>query len=265
MWHALIDHAAHTGGMPEQPRTLHVCAPQPLLPTLLQWAQDAGFTVQSSVGDPLRLWLEDERGETGAAAPRSLLQHDLAKPLFGAERWRAWRRVALLLIALLAVQIIAMQVHWGQLRAERSTLREQAAGQLRAAFPNTTTILDAPLQMQRALADLRAHSGQSDPGDFTSLVSAAGLIFADAPVNALAGLEYGQSAERAAGQRGLRIHVSAQAGSSTAQQAEWTQRAAAAGYDLRFENPAEGAAAPVNIVQVRPAEVMAILRAKGPL
>ena len=41
----------------------------------------------------------------------------------------------------------------------------------KSAFPEATVVVDAPLQMQRNLAELRRASGQSQPNDFLPLLA----------------------------------------------------------------------------------------------
>jgi len=93
--------------------------------------------------------------------------------------------------------------------------------------------------MARSLAALRAQVGRSDPADFTALVSASGQIFANAPVNSFRGLEY--AAER--GFPALRIRLAPGSAVNADDRAALTQRAAGAGYDLRFETGSGAASA----------------------
>jgi general secretion pathway protein L len=235
-----------------QPVALAVYAPVEAMPHMLRLAQAAkelleqargrgaaaeSIEIHSFAGDALRLWLENS--DAAGGSPRSLLQNELAKSFFGAGAAAHWRRAALLAAALIAVQCIAMQVQWTQLRAERANLRAQAESALKTAFPATTTVLDAPLQMARGLAGLRAQVGRSDPGDFTALVSACGQIFSDAPVNAFRGFEYG--AER--GSPALRIRLAPGIAVNADERAALAQRAAGAGYDLHFESGSGAASA----------------------
>lgn len=225
------------------------------------------ISIQTLAADPVRQWLNEARSEAQSEAhsqnsvefqPQTLLQHEFARSWFDASQWRIWKRVAMLVTALFVIQIAGMQIQWAQLRKERSELREQAASLLRTAFPATTTILDAPLQMERALAGLRANAGQSDPGDFSALLSAAGQIFIQAPANSFRGLEYGgDGGERS---RSLRIRLLPMAAGSSEQQASLVQRAAASGYDLRFENNGTSGS-PVPAANA--GEIIAWLRPRG--
>ncbi len=214
------------------------------------------IATQMITADPIQQWLEGVHSQTSFAFhPQTLLQHEFARSLFDASQWRTWRRVVILIAALFMVQIIGMQIQWAQLRKERSELREQSSSLLKTAFPTTTTILDAPLQMERSLAGLRANAGQSDPGDFSALLSAAGQIFIGVPANSFRGIEYG--ADQA---RSLRIRLTPTAAAGSDQQANLVQRATASGYDLRFES-AGSPGSPVPVTN--PGEITAWLHPKG--
>ncbi len=152
----------------------------------LATAIDAPVAVDRA--DPFVAWLAGDGPDGGYGPALSLLAADGGGR--GTATWTRWRVAAMLAIALVAVQIAGMQWRWAGLRAEASTLRADASNVLTATFPATTVVLDAPLQMARGLASLRASSGRSDPADFTMLMAASARIFAALPSNALHGADY---------------------------------------------------------------------------
>lgn len=86
----------------------------------------------------------------------------------------AWRPARWGLAALLVAQLLGLNVAaWHERRALDD--RRQAVRQtLQQTFPNVTLVLDAPLQMQRELAQLQQAGGQLSGRDLEALLSALG-------------------------------------------------------------------------------------------
>jgi len=213
----------------------------------------AGLVRHAHSGVALEAWLAAggmERG-VGAAggagalsAPISLLQHDIAG-LSGSRRAQRWRRAAAFAAVLVLVQLAGMQLYWKQLRDERGNLQSTMSAQLKGAFPEVTTVLDAPLQMAQSLARLRAATGRTDPGDFAAMAATAAQLFSGLPANSARGMDYVE--------RTLRIRLAPEALGPGESQGALVAAAAAAGYGLQFET-AQGQAGP---------ETVAILRVKA--
>lgn len=76
-----------------------------------------------------------------------------------------WRAARLALVVLLLVHIVGLNV-WALLdRAALSAKREQLKNILTQTFPETPVVIDAPQQMTRAVAALRATSGNLSAKD----------------------------------------------------------------------------------------------------
>jgi general secretion pathway protein L len=91
--------------------------------------------------------------------PQSRLSHRLqagARALCFAPQWRL-ARVAI--VALLLVQIVGINVWAWRDRAALQARREQIAIVLTQTFPETKVVVDAPVQMEKALMQLRVASG----------------------------------------------------------------------------------------------------------
>jgi general secretion pathway protein L len=105
---------------------------------------------------------------------KQVLRQWASAPAWGPARWGMGALVLSLLIGLNALA-------W----AERQSLasKEKALGQtLQRSFPEERLVLDAPLQMQRALARLQQASGQLSGGDLETALSAmAGAPLAATP------------------------------------------------------------------------------------
>ena len=99
----------------------------------------------------------------------------IANDLLHSPRWKParWSVVALLLANLLGLQVWAWKEE-AALAAKRTALREI----LITTFPDVRVVVDAPLQMARALADLQRQSGNAASGDLETML---GLFQALAP------------------------------------------------------------------------------------
>jgi general secretion pathway protein L len=88
--------------------------------------------------------------------------------------WDGWPnlRLPLILAGLLALlQVGATATEWWLLSREKQHLQAAMEESFREAFPDARAIVDAPLQMQRNLAELRGTAGQMSPSDFMPLLS----------------------------------------------------------------------------------------------
>lgn len=87
----------------------------------------------------------------------------------------AWRPARWGLAALVLVQLAALNLQAWQSRRELAATQAQTRQLLTQTFPRVGLVLDAPVQMRRALADLRQASGEVSGGDLeTALQLLAG-------------------------------------------------------------------------------------------
>jgi general secretion pathway protein L len=121
----------------------------------------------------------------GSAASRwNLAQGELARrnPLFqrwamsAANLWTAphWRPARWAMLAIVATQIVGINT-WAwhaqtQLDKKRAAIRDT----LLTTFPQTTAVVDARLQMERAVAGLRQSTGAASAQDMETMLSAFG-------------------------------------------------------------------------------------------
>ncbi len=81
-------------------------------------------------------------------------------------------RLPLILAGLIALlQVGATTTEWWLLSREKQTLQAAMEQRFREAFPDARVVVDAPLQMQRKLAELRSAAGQASPADFLPLLA----------------------------------------------------------------------------------------------
>jgi general secretion pathway protein L len=86
----------------------------------------------------------------------------------------AWRPARWGLGALLTAQLLGLNVAAWHERSSLDAQRQAVRQTLQQTFPNVTLVLDAPLQMQRELAQLQQASGQLSGRDLEAMLSALG-------------------------------------------------------------------------------------------
>ncbi|MDD4885694.1 MAG: type II secretion system protein GspL [Thiomonas sp.] len=120
-----------------------------------------------------------------AQSPWNLRQFDLAPKHAFSRGWSglmeqlatpAWRRVGTLLGLLAAVQLVGMNVAAFQLSRQESQLRQKLNTTAAEALPGVPAILDARLQVQRALNDARLRTGRPGDGDLDVLMGRASVV-----------------------------------------------------------------------------------------
>lgn len=150
----------------------------------VQWSASpaAAAAAERWLGAPVPLLDDAERALRAADSAWELRQFELAPRRRGALRaaaaWRAWlgpawRPVRLGLASLVALQVLGLNAWaWQQQRAIAERQQTQQA-LLRSAYPQVRVVLDAPLQMQRETAVLRARAGQVGEADLEAALAAA--------------------------------------------------------------------------------------------
>lgn len=157
--------------------------PQPL-PEGARWTATpaAAMAAGAWLGHPVSVMTPAQRALQAMRTTWNLRQFDLAPRNRGMRALRtlrrqafspAWRPVRLGLAAMLAVQVVGLNLWaWSQ---ERAIERQQAAmvSLLRESFPQVRAVLDAPVQMQREVDALRAAAGRTGEADLEPLLQAA--------------------------------------------------------------------------------------------
>ena len=229
-----------------QPLLLHASAsgvtPWPLQAStvaLLQWPQDAALRAEPAIaalaeqlfGRSVQLQSRAERALAACQSDWDLAQLDLvnnqrsrslkrlggaARTLLQAPRWRAARWS---LLALIAVNLLGLNVRAGAERAALQAQRKAIDTVLTGTFPATQVVVDAPVQMQRAVAALQQNTGALGMRDFETLLGAWAHAAPTAP--APSGIDFANGE--------LHLHGVALAGPALA---EATQALKAQGYTL---------------------------------
>ena len=137
-----------------------------------------------------------EHAQQALNSPWNLRQFELAgRP----QGWRSlqqlghrfmqpeWRAARLGVAALLGLQLVGLNALAWQQRQQLDQRRQAVEQTLTTAFPHVRAVLDAPVQMQRELARLRAAAGRPDDSDLDPMLAALATAWpADrAPLEAL--------------------------------------------------------------------------------
>lgn len=86
----------------------------------------------------------------------------------------AWRPARWGLWLLLAAQLVGINAWAWKTRADWQAQQSSWAQVLRETFPQTSLVIDAPLQMAQQVERLRQNSGQLGAGDFETMLAALG-------------------------------------------------------------------------------------------
>jgi len=153
-------------------------------PGTLRWTATpaAAEAATSWLGAQVAVLTEAQRLLQAAAAEVDLRQFDLAPRHRGLRAMRegalglgtpSWRPVRVGLLALVALQLVGLNAWAWQQQREIDTRKAASLELLRIAHPQVRAVLDAPLQMARETAALRAVAGQLGDGDLETLLAAA--------------------------------------------------------------------------------------------
>lgn len=106
------------------------------------------------------------------------------------RRLLAFKPVAITLAALLVMQMGLSMLDYAIKANTNHKLDQAMVTQFKATFPNANTVVDAPLQMQRNLDDLKHGAGQSGNADFMPLLSTVTASIGAISTEKLKGMEY---------------------------------------------------------------------------
>lgn len=102
----------------------------------------------------------------------------------------AFKPVAISLLGLLLLQIGFSMFDYAIKARENRQLTLAMVTQFKATFPSATTIVDAPLQMQRNLDDLKHGAGQSGNADYIPLLANVTTSIGAISAERLKGMDY---------------------------------------------------------------------------
>lgn len=120
----------------------------------------------------------------------NMLWGELAPSIRLKEWWPNVRPVVQLLLVLFLIEAIGTNIEWAQLTQERKVLTDNMQRSFRSAFGEGSTLVNAPLQMQRNLAEMRHAAGLPDEGDFLPLIKLAAVRLNELPAGSVKNLHY---------------------------------------------------------------------------
>jgi general secretion pathway protein L len=148
------------------------------------------------LGAPVAVLPAAQRALIAARSLWNLRQFDLAARHRGARAltdiWRnfmsaSWRPVRAGVIALVALQLIGLNLWAWQLRGESARRQQAMAALLRSTYPNASGALAPEVEMERQTSVLRSSAGRPGASDFEPMLQAAADAWPDgvAPVETL--------------------------------------------------------------------------------
>jgi general secretion pathway protein L len=151
-----LEAARSAGSIPQQ--IVVRAAPGGALPDCARWSSQLGVTVEPG---PEWRWAQAQ-GRPGL----ELLQGEFA-PRAAEHAWqRSLRRSAVIAAALVVLTTLGIAIDWAAKAGERKALLGEMEAVYRASFGANAVVVDAPLQMSRALASLRQQAGKPVASDF---------------------------------------------------------------------------------------------------
>jgi type II secretion system protein L len=219
-----LEAARAAGRLPQ--RLVLRAASDAALPDAARWAAALGVTVEP--GAPWRWTQARER-------PRfELLQGEFAPRGTGGAWREALRRPALLAAVLLALLSAGIAADWALKSAERDRLQTEMSALYRESFGEGAVLVDPPLQMSRALAELRAAAGQGSASDFVALLNAVAESMPEAGAQRVEAIDYEN------GRLSLSLRAS-EPRQAAALAAQLRAKASAPGLEIRVEEGSGGA------------------------
>lgn len=125
-----------------------------------------------------------------AAEVTNLLAGELAPPSRPLEWWPKVRPVAYLVLAVLSVEMLGNNLQWAMLAYEKQSLKSAMEASFRKAFGSEAALVNAPLQMQRNIADIKHGAGLEDESDFIPLMNLSARALGKLPTGAMRELHY---------------------------------------------------------------------------
>ena len=153
--------------------------------TTPRWTATPDCAAEASefAATPVASVTDEEQALRAARSGWNLLQFDLTPQRRGVKQVRdiaarfafdpAWRMTRIGVGALVAIQLVGLNVRAFQEHSAVSAKQAALAKAVQSAFPNLKPIYDAPAQAQKEIDTLRAAAGKPGDGDIETLLQAA--------------------------------------------------------------------------------------------
>lgn len=185
---ALALSAAEARAAGALPARLRLRLPEGTAPPDVQaWSEALGMAVET--GEP---WAPLAHPEV-ATGGINLLQGAFAAAGTAREWWPSLRVPLALAGLVIVLHVGATTVEWWRLKQEKQQLQAAMERRFREVFPDARVVVDAPLQMQRNLAELRQAAGQATPLDFVPLLARTAAALDTDSRGRLRAVQYGSS------------------------------------------------------------------------
>ena len=187
---ALVLHWAYLGGVATlqlQGGLARNLLPKPLPEgSLLTATPAAAAAAEQWLSAPVAVLSPAERALQATRSLWNLRQFDMARRSRGTRALRdgvrgllspAWRAMRYGVAALALTQVVGLNLWAWHLRSALDERRSAQVALLQTTFPQVRAVLDAPLQMRREVAALRAAAGKPDDSDLEPLLQAAAAVW----------------------------------------------------------------------------------------
>ena len=153
-----------------------------LAKTITEWASTLGIHGGTSI--------EQEWQSNSLSAPFNLLQKEFSPPNDLLQRLYQFKACAVILALVLAMQCILTLIDVGLQYRQSRQLDQEMIALFKASFPESTTIVDAPLQMQRKLDEIKHAGGDVGSSDFGPLLASISQTLGAIPPEKLISMAY---------------------------------------------------------------------------
>ena len=109
------------------------------------------------------------------------------------RRINAFKPLAITLVVLIALHVSLSGLDYGLKANEDRKLDQAMLAQFKSTFPKANTVVDAPLQMQRNLEELKHGAGQGVNSDYLPMLAAVTSSIGAVSVERLRGMDYQNS------------------------------------------------------------------------
>ena len=153
-----------------------------LAKTITEWASTLGIHGETAI--------EQEWQSNSLSAPFNLLQKEFSPPNDLLQRLYQFKACAVILALVLAMQCILTLIDVGLQYRQSRQLDQEMIALFKASFPESTTIVDAPLQMQRKLDEIKHAGGDVGSSDFGPLLASISQTLGAIPPEKLISMAY---------------------------------------------------------------------------
>jgi general secretion pathway protein L len=176
--------------LPFHATTLHSVLQPPFTADTTQWSAEPGVAhlAEQLTQSPIALRTDAERARLAVQSAWDLAQFEFSasRQARSRKRWSSlwaallhapqWRMARWATVALVAVQVMGLQIWSWKEQTAQADKRKAIATVLTSTFAQIPLVVDAPVQMARAVADLQRQSGVASGADLEAVLSHFGAL-----------------------------------------------------------------------------------------